>query len=49
MRAAQGGVTQAAAAGMGEKAIGALNRMRKIDDYNAYRSIEELLKRGSQQ
>tara|TARA_B110000503_G_scaffold105933_1_gene158124 strand:+ start:1759 stop:3693 length:1935 start_codon:yes stop_codon:yes gene_type:complete len=47
MRAAQGGVTQAAAAGLAEKASGAFNKMRKIDDYNAYRSMEELLKRGA--
>jgi hypothetical protein len=49
MRAAQGGMTQAAAAGAGEKAMNVLNKMRNIDDYNAYRSLEELLKRGSQQ
>lgn len=48
MQAAQGGVTQAAAAGLGEKAISSLNKLRKVDDYNAYRSIEELLKRGAQ-
>ena len=47
MQAAQGGVTQAAARGAGEKAIDVLNRMRNIDEYNAYRSIEELLKRGA--
>lgn len=47
MQAAQGGVTQAAARGLGEKAIDSLNRMRNIDEYNAYRSMEELLKRGA--
>lgn len=47
MKAAQGGFTQAAARGAGEKAIDALNRMRNIDDYNAYRSMEELLNRGA--
>jgi hypothetical protein len=47
MQAAQGGVTQAAARGLGEKAIETLNRMRNIDEYNSYRSMEELLKRGA--
>ena len=47
MRAAQGGVTNAAVSGISEKLMDSARRMRNIDDYNAYRSMEELLKRGA--
>ena len=45
--AAQGGVTAATVSGVADKAGSVVRGMRKIDDYNAYRSLEELLKRGA--
>jgi hypothetical protein len=45
--AAQGGVTAATVSGVADKAGSVLRSMRNIDDYNAYRSLEELLKRGA--
>lgn len=46
MRAAQQGVTSASVQGLSEIALDKLRKMRNIDDYHAYRSMEELLNKG---
>jgi hypothetical protein len=46
-RAATQGTTSATVQGLSEKAMEFANKMQNIDDYNAFRSMEELLKRGS--
>lgn len=45
-RAATQGVTSATVQGVSEKIMDVANKMRNIDNYHAYRSMEELLKRG---
>lgn len=46
-RAATQGMTSAVTQGVGEKAMELAQKLRKIDNYHAYRSMEELLKRGA--
>lgn len=46
-RAATQGTTSAVTQGIGEKAMELAKQMRNIDNYHAYRAMEELLKRGS--